>query len=842
MQFLDLAFWDAAFRGLMALICRFIYPIISFLYSLFENITQIRILDSSKIEPIYQRVTMILTIIMVFYITFQFVKYVVQPDSLTDKEKGAGNIAYRMIIVIVLIAFVPKIFNAAYEIQHIIVKENVISKVILGPQATSETELGANFSATIFSMFYSVSDENRDQDCYDGLTCENLVDFNIMELKTKNSLNSITMGLNATENKKSETPLINFDGLYAVIVGGFVLYILILYSIDVGARWAQLIYLQIISPIAIIGYISPKKDGVFQKWLKQCITTYLDLFLRIAIINIALLICDVLLKSFSGDENLLENLGELSWYMEILIYIVLIMGVLMFAHKAPKMLSELFPKSGAASGNFGLKATERVAPEVARVAGAALGSTRFLGGAVGRGVNTYRRNREERERTGETRKMQRERHREDRRQLSQANEEYRRARANRNAAIRNQGRRLNADQAEEKAYEEARDKLNRAKSTVAEDKSNKYRSVVGNTVAGAVGGFYHGAREGVKATKLEDIGKQVKAGAKSDREAIASREKWLDSVGGSTIDKTISKFQQNVGIQTSAQRTAEEIKVLDAEIKHNEELSKAEEALKQSADKAKDTGDKKMEEGKLKNQVPAGTYGNITSAPGDTVDKIYGQAKTRRIETEEALKAAIQEGRKKTKKQVPQADGSYIEMITEEPQADYDARINALKAQQEEARKGEIETKKKLNDETRNQILEKLSRGITPDTNPGEFDGYDAGMIQQIQAQLISLEIAKRNPETVEAVEKYFDKLIEIERNGTNDPTVIAEYEQYRREFESGNISSFSSWDTIEKAMLNIANNRNNITTFKKNTKQTLENSSMYSAQKADDAANGGKK
>ena len=395
MQFLDLAFWDAAFRGLMALICRFIYPIISFLYSLFANITQIRILDSSQIEPIYQRITMILTIIMVFYITFQFVKYVVQPDSLTDKEKGASNIVYRMIIVIVLIAFVPKIFNAAYEIQHIIVKENVISKVILGPQATSETDLGANFSATIFSMFYSVSDENRDQDCYDGYTCENLVDFNIMELKTKNNLSSITMGLNATENKKSDTPLINFDGLYAVIVGGFVLYILILYSIDVGARWAQLIYLQIISPIAIIGYISPKKDGVFQKWIKQCITTYLDLFLRIAIINIALLICDVLLKSFSGDNNLLENLGELSWYMEILIYIVLIMGVLLFAHKAPKMLSELFPKTGsaAASGNFGLKATERVAPEVARVAGAALGgSATMLRGAVSRAVNRHARN------------------------------------------------------------------------------------------------------------------------------------------------------------------------------------------------------------------------------------------------------------------------------------------------------------------------------------------------------------------------------------------------------------------------------------------------------------------
>lgn len=374
MQFLDLAFWDEAFRGLMALLCRAIYPIISLLYNLFNNITQIRILNSEQIEPIYQRITMILTIVMVFYITFQFVKYVVQPDSMTDKEKGAGNIVYKMIIVIVLIAFVPQIFNAAYEIQHTIVKENVISKVILGPQTVEGTDLGGNFSATIFSMFYNVSDENRDQDCYDGLTCENLVDFNISELKTKNSLSSLTIGLNATKDKKSETPLINFDGLFAVIVGGVILWTLILYSIDVGARWAQLIYLQVIAPVAIIGYLSPKKDGTFQKWLKQCISTYLDLFLRIAVINIALLLCNVLLQSFLGETDLLADLGELTWYMEILIYVVLIMGVLMFAHKAPKMLSELFPKSGTvAGGNLGLSPKER----------GLKGATRVLGGAAG---------------------------------------------------------------------------------------------------------------------------------------------------------------------------------------------------------------------------------------------------------------------------------------------------------------------------------------------------------------------------------------------------------------------------------------------------------------------------
>ena len=386
MLFLDLPFWESAFRGIFALLCKAIYPIISILYKLFINITQIRILQSGQIEPIYQRITMILTIVMVFYITFQFVKYVVQPDNMTDKEKGAGNIVYKMVIVIVLIAFVPDIFNAAYDIQNVIVKENVISKVIIGPQVTDETDLGTNFSATILSMFYSVDEENKNVDCSKNLSCKDVVDLNIGSLKTSNSLSSMTVGLNATEDKKSELPLIRFEGLFAVVVGGAILYILILYSIDVGVRWAQLVYLQIISPIAILGYLSPKKDGAFQKWTKQCITTYLDLFLRIAIINIALLICDVLLRSFTSDGtitsiNLLAGLGEISKEMEILIYIVLILGVLMFAHKAPKMLAELFPKGGVASGNFGLSAKDRGLKGATRVFGAAAGTV--VGGAAG---------------------------------------------------------------------------------------------------------------------------------------------------------------------------------------------------------------------------------------------------------------------------------------------------------------------------------------------------------------------------------------------------------------------------------------------------------------------------
>ena len=75
-------------RTLMAMICQFLYPLISNLYNLFVNISKVDILSSEQLKPIYQRVTLMLTIVMVFYVTFECVKYIVQPEGLTEKDKG----------------------------------------------------------------------------------------------------------------------------------------------------------------------------------------------------------------------------------------------------------------------------------------------------------------------------------------------------------------------------------------------------------------------------------------------------------------------------------------------------------------------------------------------------------------------------------------------------------------------------------------------------------------------------------------------------------------------------------------------------------------------------------
>lgn len=392
----ELDWFTQQIRGLMALLCQLIYPLIGWIYNLFMNITKVNILSIDQVKPIYQRVTLLLTIIMVFYVTFQFVKYIVQPEQMTDKEQGAGKVVYKLIAVVVLIAFVPKIFDGAYWVQGKIIDNNLIGKVVLGNAGQDVEYFGLNFSANLFSMFYrfetdAENDIDDDTEC-DGIKCSMVVQMNLNMLRTDGNLNYLTHGLNSAATidspvakKETKISLIQFDfnGLFAVIVGALILWLLAMYCIDVGTRWAQLIFLQIVAPIAIIGYISPKKDGIFQKWMRQCTTTYLDLFLRIAIIYCILLISQLLTNAYSSG-SLFDGLGSLSSFMRTLIYVALVLGTMMFAKKAPKMLSELFPSSGAASGEFGLKPRESIktlAKPTSRLAGAAAGSV--MGAAAG---------------------------------------------------------------------------------------------------------------------------------------------------------------------------------------------------------------------------------------------------------------------------------------------------------------------------------------------------------------------------------------------------------------------------------------------------------------------------
>lgn len=375
------------FKGIVIGIASIIYGLISWFYQIFITVAQVNILSEGKIEGIYQRVTMIITIIMIFYITFEFVKYVVQPDSITDKESGVSKIFTKIIIAIILIAFVPRIFSIAYDLQNRVISNQVIPKIILGEEPGEDIKtLGSDFAASTMGIFLQTNPKACAADPARCSQAQQTIDTQLAQMRT-----NAEFGINWYRSDFSEKVKVDGENEYfidfmwylAIPVGIFILYILILYSIDLGTRYAQMIFLQIIAPIAIIGYIAPKKDNMFSKWTKQCITTYLDLFIRLFLIYFVLLLINVLQAAYKDPTSqLFKGLSDTKGVVTM-VYIALIMGLLVFAHKAPKMLQDLFPFSGSASIGFGLGAKGRFEPTTKVFSSAIHGVSRVAGGIAG---------------------------------------------------------------------------------------------------------------------------------------------------------------------------------------------------------------------------------------------------------------------------------------------------------------------------------------------------------------------------------------------------------------------------------------------------------------------------
>lgn len=118
------------------------------------------------------------------------------------------------------------------------------------------------------------------------------------------------------------------DFITSVIAGiGLIIYLLIL-CVDVIVRKFKLLLLEMIAPIPIISYVDPK-DKVFNQWLKMYFSVYVDLFIKLIAIGLAINLLEMLEDTFPSNEGLLVKF----------FYIV---AILVFAKLVPSMISKIF--------------------------------------------------------------------------------------------------------------------------------------------------------------------------------------------------------------------------------------------------------------------------------------------------------------------------------------------------------------------------------------------------------------------------------------------------------------------------------------------------------------------
>lgn len=343
---------------------------ISYLYDLLMKICSTSVLSQADIHEFANRIQMLLGIFMLFKVSFSLIMYVVNPDDFSDKSKGIGKLAQNTVISLVMLAVVPYIFNMAYKLQAMVLEDNTLAKLILGEGdekdyiSTGGDLMAYQVMIPFFQPDTSISelescttlyDESGFNDkCYKGLTnlekridnssdngkASKVVIENYKNGVEKHSL-GLTFRLNAINlsyeigDDEEDVYVFNYMWPLTTVVGVVVCLLLINFCIDIAVRSIKLSFLQLISPIPIIAYMDPKsgKDGIFNKWVKMCSSTYLSLFVRLIALYFGLYI-------IGKVGNLYDNITG-AVINDNLVKLFIIIGVLFFIKQLPKILESL---------------------------------------------------------------------------------------------------------------------------------------------------------------------------------------------------------------------------------------------------------------------------------------------------------------------------------------------------------------------------------------------------------------------------------------------------------------------------------------------------------------------
>ena len=345
-------------RGLFASIVYCVYALIEFAMQGVFDIANLR-LTEGLIGDIYKRIYVFLAIFMIFKLTISMISYMINPDEITDKQKGAGKLIGRTITMLALVLLLPYFFPLLTRAQESLLP--VLPKVILGQTTDNSNTVTDNaqlLAATTLGVFYS---PNRD-----------LADSDQPE-----PLKDISDIMSTYDDKVNGEYAYEFNFILALVLGIIMVVIIASIAIKIGLRLFKMFLLELIAPIPVMSYIDPKasKDGAFASWTKQILSTFLDIFIRLGVVYVVLMLLTELSKDNLLDPNSIPTNPLRKGY----VMVFLIIALLMFAKDAPNFIKDA----------LGIKHDKDTSGVLAGVTGGILGAgAGAVSGAIsGRGLS-----------------------------------------------------------------------------------------------------------------------------------------------------------------------------------------------------------------------------------------------------------------------------------------------------------------------------------------------------------------------------------------------------------------------------------------------------------------------
>lgn len=365
-------------------------------YNVVVNLSSAELLQQETIKSITNNLYILIGVIAFFRLALVLVNSIIDPEKLNEKGKGLSNIFFRVVGMIIILFIAPFIFQLSYTLQSTLVSsdmnKNIIFKTLLADKANiAGKDAGKALQNIALSSLITIDkkylkndkvckyaeDENgkidyntiiNDGNCgfrplacvprSDGETCDLIggyipgeecdwpnckkaVDaYNEMYVNENMSPSSLSVYAGVSDTIDDENVFVyNYMMFVTTFVGGFMTYIILSFAIDIAVRMFELVVLQILSPLFIATFVDPKstQSGPFKNWISALGKSYASLYIKLAVLALM-----ILLISIINESSIFNSMGDIGGLAKI----IAVIGLLIFAKKAPKWIMDMIGIKG----------------------------------------------------------------------------------------------------------------------------------------------------------------------------------------------------------------------------------------------------------------------------------------------------------------------------------------------------------------------------------------------------------------------------------------------------------------------------------------------------------------
>lgn len=362
------------------------------IYKVFFLVANATIISGDVIKVFYSRIQLILGILMIFKLAMSILNIIINPDVVKDQKNGPGKMVTRIVAALFMLTLVIPInipnatakslnayindhgilFGVLYKAQDSILSENILAKLILGTSSNADaddmdvnnlSDIGNSMASTVLKVFVriNVNDDTLPACDYasDDDPCSNTVcaaEVNESHYAEENVDPQVILShINDSCGRGSDE---KYAFEYTPIIGALVMLIMALiitgFTVDIAVRAIKLAVLRLVAPVPIISYINPPKQGggAFDNWTKSLISTYVDLFVRLAIVYFGLFVIQIIMNG--GMNNIFGSNVQGFTFTSGIAFIFIILGILVFMRQAPQFIKDILGIKGKPMGNVGL--------------------------------------------------------------------------------------------------------------------------------------------------------------------------------------------------------------------------------------------------------------------------------------------------------------------------------------------------------------------------------------------------------------------------------------------------------------------------------------------------------